>query len=131
MNSSSAAKTYAKMQHTLLQNPNALCLLVEVIATQSQDIPWIISIDKEKLSNVKIRRVSIDKFYERVTGDPQAFKKLCEALPRILDDVIYNTPALKKSDTVIHELTALSPNLLKSLYLLSFKQYEGFNEFHV
>lgn len=38
MNSSSAQKTYMRMQNTLLSNPEATCMLVEVIAKRSQNI---------------------------------------------------------------------------------------------
>ncbi len=130
MNSSSAASTYIKMQNTLLQQPTALCLLVEVIASQSQNIPWSISIEKKKYSHENIRRVSIDKFYELVTGDKLAFKKLCAALPSILDDVVASIKIATHSNTVVAELTAIDSNLLKSIYLLSFQKYEGFDEFH-
>ncbi|ALG69150.1 Eco47II family restriction endonuclease [Beggiatoa leptomitoformis] len=131
MNSSSAAKTYAKMQNLILQDRDALCLLVEVIATQSQDIPWVISIDKSQLVNDRIRRVSIDKFYEMVTGDVLAFKKLCVVLPKVIENVVSNIKTAEKSNTIIAELKALDSNLLKSLYLLSFHQYEGFHDFQL
>ncbi|MEN9849184.1 MAG: hypothetical protein RL368_1924 [Pseudomonadota bacterium] len=130
MNSSSAANTYLKMQNTLLQQSTALCLLVEVIATQSQNIPWNISIEKQRYSHENIRRVSIDKFYEVVTGDKFAFKKLCAALPTILDDVVASLQFITQANTVVAELTAIDSNLLKSIYLLSFQKYEGFDEFH-
>lgn len=35
MNSSSSQKTYMRMQNTLLNNPKAICMLVEVIAKKS------------------------------------------------------------------------------------------------
>ena len=82
MNSSSSQKTFMRMQNTLLSKPKATCLLVEVIATQSQDVPWKVSLDGKSMTNKRIRRVSIDKFYELVTGNPLAFKQLCEALPQ-------------------------------------------------
>jgi len=78
MNSSSSQKTYMRMQHTLLTMPNATCMLVEVIARNSQNTIWNISLDGVAVSNEKIRRVSIDKFYELVTGKKTAFKELCE-----------------------------------------------------
>ena len=132
MNSSSSQKTYMRMQHTLNQNPKALCLLVEVIATASQNKAWAISLDKISIVDERIRRVSIDKFYEIVTGDPFAFKRLCEVLPLVIADVV---SSLKQSDivqnTVLTELLAVAPdNLLKSIYWLSFQKYQGFDNFH-
>lgn len=131
MNSSSSQKTYMRMQNTLLPKPGATCLLVEVIAPKSQNIPWQISLDGVSMVNEKIRRVSIDKFYELVTGNRLAFKRLCEALPNVIDDVVKNNDFSAGSNSVVKELKKIDPNLLKSLYLLSFKQYEGFEDFNV
>lgn len=131
MNSSSSQKTYMRMQNTILQNSNATCLLVEVIAANSQNIPWRVSLDKQSVVNDKIRRVSIDKFYEIVTGDPLAFKKLCRILPIVIEDVVNNSTLVNKLNTVVDELQTIDHNLLKSIYLLSFKKYEGFNDFTI
>lgn len=129
MNSSSSQKTHMRMQHTLLQQADATCMLVEVIAANSQNIPWRASLDKTSVSDERIRRISIDKFYEIVTGDKHAFKKLCMTLPNIISDVVSQVALAEKSNTVIDELQAIDRNLLKSIYLLSFKKYEGFNDF--
>jgi hypothetical protein len=77
MNSSSSAKTYMRFQNTIISDPQSSCLLVEVISRKSQNIPWIISLDGNKqTTNERIRRVSIDKFYELVTGEKTSFKRL-------------------------------------------------------
>lgn len=131
MNSASAQKTYMKMQDKILRNDRAVCYLAEVIAKTSQDIPWTISLDGQRYVHNNIRRISMDKFYELATADSQAFKKLCQALPTILDDVIEQTGHTGIQNTVFNELHALSPNILKSLYLLAFRRYEGFNTFEV
>ena len=131
MNSSSAQKTYMRMQSTLLANPSAQCLLVEVIAKKSQDVVWRMSLDGESVSNERIRRMSIDKFYALVTGDPIAFKKLCEKLPLIIQDIIESDDFKVGSNSVLSELTNIDSNLLKSIYLISFREYEGFDKFNV
>lgn len=131
MNSSSSKNTYLRMQDTLIKDPSANCMLVEVIASNSQNIEWSVSIDKNKVSHKQIRRVSIDKFYEIVTGDRFAFKKLCTVLPRIIEDVVSSVKLAEKSNTVVKELKEIDENLLKSIYLLSFRKYEGFHEFDI
>ncbi|MEN9216729.1 MAG: Eco47II family restriction endonuclease [Gloeomargarita sp. HHBFW_bins_162] len=131
MNSSSAQKTYMRMQNTLLSNPNATCMLVEVIARKSQNTPWRISLDHQSVSNERIRRVSMDKFYELVTGDPLAFKKLCEKLPRIIQDVVEDGNSPADANSVVRQLKDIDSNLLKSIYLISFRTYEGFDNFNV
>ena len=131
MNSSSSQKTYIKMQGVLLQNAENRCFLVEVIAKNSQNTPWKISLDGHSHEHEYIRRISIDKFYALVTGELHAFKDLCEVLPIVLDDVVDSLEQGNIENSVFSELSEISPNLLQSLYLLSFSKYEGFNHFHV
>ena len=119
------------MQNTLLADTKATCLLVEVIATSSQNIIWKTSLDGQSCSNERIRRVSIDKFYEMVTGDRLAFKKLCEKLPAIIADVVEEAEFDAGTNTVVHELKQIDTNLMKSIYLSSFKKYEGFDTFEM
>ena len=127
MNAASSQKTYIKMQGKILEDDKALCMLVEIIAKRSQDIKWSITVDKNPRSHKQIRRVSIDKFYEIVFNDKNAFFKLCKALPDILDDVISADESAKLKNTVYDELD--KTDFYKSLYLLAFKTYEGFDNF--
>jgi hypothetical protein len=76
-----------------------------------------------------IRRVSIDKFYELVTGEPTAFKQLCQVLPTVIKDAVDSIESQEKNNTVFEELEEISSDLLTSIYLLSFNKYEGFNDF--
>ena len=131
MNSSSAQKTYIAMQNKILKGADITCMLVEIIAKQSQNIPWKISINAEQYVHDNIRRVSIDKFYEIVTGEKDAFKLLCTVLPLVLDDVLEEVEQETVQNTVFKELNKISPNLLKSLYLLSFSKYEGFDTLEI
>ncbi len=75
--------------------------------------------------------MSIDKFYEIVTGDKNSFKNLCEKLPKVIEDVVKLQKSEVVSNTVFEELTNISPNILKSLYLLAFENYEGFENFEI
>ncbi|MEI7840459.1 MAG: Eco47II family restriction endonuclease [Methylococcaceae bacterium] len=131
MNSSSSQKTYMRMQSVLIKEPTATCLLVEVIATKSQNAKWIVSLDGDRVESENIRRVSIDQFYALVTGEQTAFKQLCEKLPTVIEDVIATMKQKNSVNTVFAELEKISPNLMKSLYLLAFKKYQGFENFNV
>ena len=131
MNSSSSQKTYMRMQALLIKKPQATCMLVEVIATKSQNIVWQVSLDGERVYHENIRRVSIDQFYTIVTGEALAFKNLCQVLPIVIDDVLSTMTQPDSVNTVFAELETLSPNLLNSLYLLAFKKYHGFENFIV
>lgn len=129
MNSSSSQKTYMRMQSKINQDPKATCLLVEVIAKKSQNVKWVVSLDGDSFLDDRIRRISIDKFYQIVTGEKDAFKKICEVLPVVIVDVISSRESNIYKNTVFDELKGLSPDLLRSLYLLSFSKYEGFDKF--
>ncbi|MEA2047455.1 MAG: Eco47II family restriction endonuclease [Campylobacterota bacterium] len=130
MNSASSQKTYMKMQSTLLKNADNRCFLVEIIAKHSQNTPWKVSIDGDSHEHDFIRRISIDKFYELVTGETEAFKDLCEVLPKVIEDVLEEIETQNMENSVLEELSGVSPDILKSLYLLSFNKYEGFNHFN-
>lgn len=127
MNSSSSQKTYMKMQNKILEDDKATCMLVEVIAKKSQNKKWNVTVDKRRYSHDRILRVSLDKFYEIVFNDKDAFCKLCKALPTILDDVIEEDKSAKLQNHVYDELD--KKDFYKSLYLLAFKTYEGFDNF--
>lgn len=131
MNSSSASDTYVKMQNKILRDDKATCMLVETIAKHSQNVAWKLTINengrKETYSHDRIRRVSMDRFYEIVFNDKYAFYKLCKALPDILDDVISDDASAKLENTVYDELD--KTDFYKSIYLLAFKTYEGFDKF--
>lgn len=126
MNSASAQKTYMRMQNKILRDDEATCYLLEVIAKASQDIAWKVSVDSESMSNKNIRRISVDKFYEIVTGEKAAFERLCNALPSVIEDVVSVAGRGHVVNSVFDELFTISPHILKSLYLLAFQRYQGF-----
>lgn len=127
MNSSSSAKTYMKLSSKALDDNSCECFLVEIIARRSQNIAWSMSLDGERVGNERIRRVSIDKFYEMITGDSVSFYNLCGVLPKVIDDIMASSEKFTvEEDTVIEELRRENPDLLKALYKLAFSTYEGF-----
>lgn len=131
MNSSSSQKTYMRMQAKLLEDRASVCMLVEVIARDSQNILWKVRLDGSPVQHENIRRVSIDHFYTLVTGEERAFMQLCEILPMVIEDVVSQVRTTEETNTVLSELEAIDPNVLKSIYLLSFGKYEGFGHFNV
>lgn len=129
MNSSASQKTYMRMQNVIINEPKAVCMLVEVIAKKSQNIPWETTVDKEKMKHENIRRVSIDKFYEIVTENKSSFKELCLALPIVIKDVVDSMVEEVVKNTVLVDLKKYGKDTLTSIYLLAFHKYEGFNDF--
>ena len=116
-----------KMQNKILSDDKAVCMLVEVIAKHSQMKNWAISIDGKSFSHNRIQRLSLDKFYGVVFGDDTAFSRLCKALPTILDDVVKSDNSVKLVNTVYTEMG--DKDFYRSLYLLAFKTYDGFEQF--
>ena len=88
MNSASSAKTYIKMQSQLLDDDDCACFLVEAIAKHSQNAKWTTKVDGKNVQHRRIRRVSMDQFYAVVTGDENAFYKMCMALPEVINEVV-------------------------------------------
>lgn len=72
--------------------------------------------------------MSMDRFYGLVFGDPNAFYKLCIALPKIIEDVVTDNSELAINNTVFNELTKDHADLLTAIYLLAFSTYEGFEQ---
>lgn len=130
MNSSASAKTYIKCQSQLLEDDDCICCLVEAIAKHSQDIKWVASVDGKKVQHKRIRRVSMDRFYEMVTGQADAFYQMCLVLPSVIEKVIANAEIAIPHDTVMEELRAIATekkvSMAMAIYLLGFNEYNGF-----
>ncbi len=88
MNSAAVGKTYIKMQSQLLDDDDCAYFLVEAIAKKSQNIKWSTTVDGKSVSHKKIRRVSLDQFYALVTGQEDAFYKMCMVLPKVIEKVV-------------------------------------------
>ncbi len=136
MNSAAAGKTYIKMQNQLLQDDDCACFLVEAIAQRSQNIKWATTVDGRKVSHKRIRRVSLDQFYQIATGEEDAFYQVCMKLPEVIENVVKNeSETAVPHDTVIDELrkvAALYPDqpedlaMAMAVYMLGFNTYMGF-----
>ena len=132
MNSSASAKTYIKAQNQLLQDDDCICCLVEAIARHSQDIKWVASVDGRRVQHRRIRRMSMDKFYALITGEEDAFYKMCLVLPEVIERVISNAEIAVPFDTVFEELKGSADkkkiSMAMAVYLLGFSEYTGFNK---
>lgn len=131
MNSASSAKTYMKMQGQLLTDDDCACFLVEAIAKRSQNITWAVSVDGTKQKHRRIRRVSMDEFYSIVTGQDNAFYKMCMVLPSVIQEVVSSSDTIAvPQDTVLDELREIADkkngSFALALYLLGFESYKGF-----
>ena len=99
-------------------------------------IKWSTMVDKKKVQHKLIRRVSMDQFYWILTGDKNAFYKVCMKLPEVINSVINEESGVTvPNDTVIEELRRLSllyeeqPEdlaMAMAVYMLGFSTYMGF-----
>lgn len=129
MNSASSQKTYIKFQHQLLENDRATCYLVEIISKESADNNWKIKLDGRNMDHSRIRRCSIDKFLEMITGDHFAFKKLCDILPEIINEVLCEELESQQTQyTVIDELNNFNQPYIDTFMKLAFNSYIGFDD---
>lgn len=138
MNSSASGKIFMKMQNQLLKDDDCACFLVEAIAKKSQNIKWEPKVDGQKMGHKCIRRVSLDQFYSLVTGDQQAFYKLCLILPEVIKGVIASSDKLSiPNDTTYSELLEKSSefkeysqdiSMAMAIYLLGFSDYLYFKK---
>lgn len=136
MNSASSGKTFMKMQNQLLQDDDCACFLVEAIAKNSQNIKWEPKVNGQKMGHKYIRRVSIDQFYALVTGEKDAFYKLCMVLPEVINKAVseLDSSSIPK-DTVFDEIKTIASqrdydsedlSIAMAFYLLGFSSYLEF-----
>lgn len=124
MNDDSSKNVLKKMRNKLEEDPDGICYLVEVIAVRSQNIVWT----KDGNTDERIRRVSIDQFYYEVTGVKNAFKLICDNLPEQLDKVMKTFSVNTENENVVlKELSEIHPEVIKSLFLLAFSSYMGYD----
>lgn len=132
MNDSAQKSILSKMQNELIKDDHCACFLVEVISKRSQNEPWV----KKKKSHRLIRKVSIDRFLELVTGEETAFKQLITVLPKIIEEEIKNIPIIN-TDTVYEEILSelgkqgiesTEDNITQFLYQNIFNDYLGFKK---
>ncbi|WP_162533893.1 Eco47II family restriction endonuclease [Clostridium baratii] len=138
MNSSSTESTFQKLQRYANEYPNSTCYLVEVVATQSQNILWTPTCSGIAYSHPRIRRISIDKFYELATGNPNAFKELCDAIriatPQVINHIKESNNQLAASSMTTNnahkELVLRAESLgiseLDTIFRDNFNGYNGF-----
>ena len=137
MNSASSAKTYIKMQNQLLLDDDCACFIIDAIAKNSQNIKWSTTVDGKQVGHRRIRRVSMDKFYEIITGEKNAFFEICKVLPKTVQHIIETSDEiLREEDTAYTELAALSKligtddknlSFALAIYMLGFNTYNGFD----
>ena len=108
--------------------------MIQIIATRSINELWKGTFNKTYYEHPRVRKISADKFYELVTGIPDAFYQLCTVLPQATKDYVesLNITTQGKTDSsfVFNELntTAQQNNktLIEQIMTDNFNTYNGF-----
>ena len=135
MNSAATNDTYEKMKRQITDDDDCVCMLVQAIATRHKNEIWTY----HRANNRRIRRVSIDEFFSIVTGQYDAFFKVCMALPEHINKVLNDGDTVTAPhDVVVDELiqsvesthprTERDRAMLLAMYQLAFSTYNGFEE---
>lgn len=131
MNSSSSQKTYMKLQQKILEDSSATTYLIEVIAKRSQNINWKCTVDGKTYNHDKIRRISIDQFYKLITGQNDAFKKICEWLPIVIVALNVEKQTQNNTNSIVEELKAVDNNFIDSIFKLTYPSYLDFTSLDI
>lgn len=115
---------FIHMQGQLLQERDCACLLVETLSVSSHNQPWEL---ETGLVHDTIRRVSLDQFYALVTGQEDAFYKMCMALPAVIEKAVEELGAdAVPNDTVFEELLKEQTGIEENLLTACHPTYLGF-----
>lgn len=125
MNDNAKIAVFEKMNNKLNQEPDSICMLVEVISGKSKNEVW----NYKNNTDERIRRVSIDNFYYLVTKDETAFRKVCDILPLEIDKALLEMSRENNQNILaLDQLKEINPDIIKSLFKLAFDDYKGFGE---
>lgn len=132
MNSSSSEATFKKLEKLADDNTKAICYLIEVVAKESQCIPWKPTCSGKTYEHDRVKRISIDKFYELATGQANAFKELCCAIINETPKIVLKKAGVGSTTTneAFKELTTRAKELgiteIDTIFKDNFNGYNGF-----
>lgn len=135
MNIRSAAGVYEELEGIAKTYQDAMCYIVEVIAKKSVDEVWRLTVNQKNMSHKRIHKISADKFYELATGDPGAFKKLCDILPVAIADYLQerkgSSPNIAETSTAYKALlgraTENQTRVEEEIFKIAFSTYNHFS----
>ncbi|MCT0485848.1 Eco47II family restriction endonuclease [Weissella paramesenteroides] len=130
-----AKNIYRKLQNIAEKYPKSTVYYVRIIDTKSRNEQW--QIPKHNLNHPRVKIISGDRFYELLTGDPFAFKKLLDAIPVALKDYvdsldekdrIANGSSMGLFSTIYTESTKNGITPLQQIVNDNFASYLGFGK---
>lgn len=136
MNSRSQDAVFDALSGIARNHRNAKCYLVEVVAPESKMEVWSYSSHGQMKKHERVYIASVDKFFNMIVGNENAFKEFCDNLPRATADFLKNRKALHNNMSAGKVVNVLEERVSK--YKVSsvadvifedmFKNYLGFKK---
>jgi hypothetical protein len=134
MNSPAMEGLYIKLKKFADEHKSAKCYWVQILAKDSFISNWEGDINGKEYRHSRVFKISGDKFYELLTGDPKAIFKLYKALPAAIQDY-FMTQEKGASDIISSALEEISKDSKANSKTLSdqiakdnFPYYSGFDD---
>lgn len=106
MNSSSSESLFQKLARYADTYKGAKCYWVQILAKGSFNEKWTAIINGKEYSHSRVYKISGDKFYELITGHPDALIELYKKLPVVIEDYLstQNNDGTNKPNSAIDEI---------------------------
>lgn len=134
MNSPAMEGLYIKLKKFADEHKSAKCYWVQILATDSFKTNWEGDINGKEYRHSRVFKISGDRFYALLTGDPKALFKLYKVLPAAISD-FFHSQAINSSEIVSSALEEIafeanrnSKSIADQIAKDNFSYYPGFDE---
>lgn len=134
MNSSSAEALFQKLARYADTYKKSKCYWVQILAKKSFDERWIGIINGKEYSHSRVFKISGDRFYALVSGQPDALFQLYRSLPYAINDYLDSADAknavIENSalDEIKNETLTSHRSIFDQITFENFGYYLGFGE---
>ncbi len=132
MNSSAAESLFQKLARYADYYRGATCYWVQMLANDSFDEQWFSIINGKEYSHSRVRKISGDRFYGKLTGQDDALFQLYNALKTAIPDYLETVSAEDKSpQSAFEEISAAGKQndrrILDEITFDNYQYYLGFD----
>lgn len=134
MNSPAMEGLYIKLKKFADEYKGAKCYWVQILATDSFEMNWEGDINGKEYRHSRVFKISGDRFYALLTGDPKALFKLYHVLPQAITDFMkqhkINSSEIVSSalDDISREAKKNQKSIADQIAKDNFPYYTGFDE---
>ena len=136
---------FKKLQNMVKEDSNDVekAYFVRIIDSTSRHNKWSLTSKGQLYEDEAVFITSGDRFYEEITGRPNAFSELCSILPRAFNDYLDSLSDEEKITTskftILDEIknnyssnnSLTDKELLTILFKINFPSYNGFDNFKI